>query len=158
MSFQTLKAQTEQFLACHTIAVIGVSEDPKQPANLNFRTLRDAGYHAIPVNPKHDQVEGVKCYPSIESIPEKIEAVMIFTPAIATTEAAINCYKNGIKHIWIHGGFGGGSKSAAASQLLKDKPGLNFIDGACPMMFLQNADWFHHSVKHVMRFTGGLPV
>ena len=39
-----LSAAADEFLAQRRIAVAGVSRDPKQPANLIYRRLRDTGH------------------------------------------------------------------------------------------------------------------
>ena len=58
-----------EFLRGKRIAVAGVSRGAGQAANAVYRKLRDSGYEALPVNPNAAEVEGVKCYPNLGSIP-----------------------------------------------------------------------------------------
>ena len=41
--------------------------------------VRDAGYEVYPTNPKAEEVEGVPCYPNLQSIPESIDGVVVAT-------------------------------------------------------------------------------
>lgn len=47
----TLREAAEEFLDKKRIAVAGVSRDPKQPANLIYRRLRDTGHDVFAVIP-----------------------------------------------------------------------------------------------------------
>lgn len=58
-----------EFLRGKRVAVAGVSREPGQAANAVYRKLRDSGYEAFPVNPNAQQIEGVRCYPDLASIP-----------------------------------------------------------------------------------------
>ena len=158
MSFQSLRKKTDRFLSCRRIAVIGVSKtSPQEPVNLNYKKLAAAGYTVIPVNPKYQEFEGKVCYPAVGVIPEPVEAALIFTPPGVTRQAVKDCIDAGVRNIWVHKGIGKGSHSESATAFLKQQPDVNLIDGACPMMFIPNGDWFHKSFRTVLKWTGGLP-
>jgi len=158
MSYKTLKAKTSQFLSCKNIAVIGVSStNEHEAANGNYRALKQRGYHVIPVNPKVLEFEGEKCYDHVVNIKEPVDAALVFTHPNVTPEVVKECYDAGIKNIWVHRSFGQGSASVEATKFIKGKSGVNYIDGACPMMFIENADWFHKSIKTLFKWTGKLP-
>jgi len=57
------------FLRGRRFAVAGVSRQPGQAANAAFRKLIGAGYEVFPINPKASEVEGVKCYSGVGSVP-----------------------------------------------------------------------------------------
>jgi acyl-CoA synthetase (NDP forming) len=65
------------------VAVVGASG----PGKLGFSTivlqgLKEAGFPAIyPVNPKHDEVLGLRCYPDLMSIPGVVDHVVVNIPA-----------------------------------------------------------------------------
>ncbi len=158
MSYQTLKEKTAAFLSEKTIAVIGVSTTNKhEAANGNFKALKERGYAVIPVNPKGDEFEGVKFCHEVNDLPGEVHSALIFTHPSVTEKVARECYEKGIANIWVHRSFGVGSHSGGAAEYFKDKNDVNFIDGACPMMFIQNADWFHKSLRTIMKWTGKLP-
>lgn len=63
-----------------TIAVVGCSPRPTRTSHRIARYLQDAGYTVIPVNPYHDELLGVPCYPDVQHIPAEtpIDIVNIF--------------------------------------------------------------------------------
>ncbi|SDP40096.1 CoA-binding protein [Desulforhopalus singaporensis] len=60
------------------VAVVGLSPKTNRPSNMVGRYLVDAGYTVYPVNPGHDAILGVKCYPSVSAIPDPVDVVDIF--------------------------------------------------------------------------------
>ena len=65
------------------IAVVGLSDNPERSSN-SVSQYMQRHYNIIPVNPKLDEVLGVKCYPSLEAIPGDIE-IDIFQVVFART-------------------------------------------------------------------------
>lgn len=63
-----------------TIAVVGCSPRATRTSHRIARYLQDAGYTVIPVNPHHDELLGVPCYPDLLSIPEDtaVDIVNVF--------------------------------------------------------------------------------
>lgn len=61
-----------------TIAVVGFSPKENRPSNLVGCYLVQAGFRVIPVNPAHNEICGLKCYPDLVSIPEPVDVVDIF--------------------------------------------------------------------------------
>jgi len=69
----------ERILAsARTIAVVGLSPDPRRPSHGVARYLQRVGYHIIPVNPNVDAVLGERAYPSLRQIPEPVDVVEVF--------------------------------------------------------------------------------
>jgi len=69
----------ERILAsARTIAVVGLSPDPRRPSHGVARYLQRVGYHIIPVNPNVDTVLGERAYPSLRQIPEPVDVVEVF--------------------------------------------------------------------------------
>jgi predicted CoA-binding protein len=64
--------------SARTIAVVGLSPDPRRPSHGVARYLQRAGYRVIPVNPNIDEVLGERAYPSLEAVPEPIDVVDVF--------------------------------------------------------------------------------
>lgn len=61
-----------------TIAVVGASPKPWRDSGSIAMFLIEKGYTVYPVNPKYQEVYGVKCYPDIKSVPGPIDIVDIF--------------------------------------------------------------------------------
>jgi uncharacterized protein len=152
----TLHAAAEEFLAQRRIAVAGVSRDPKQPANLIYRRLRATGHEVFAVNPNAQEVEGDRCYASVDAIGEGVDGVVIVTPPTATASVAEDCVAAGVHSVWIHRGMGPGSTSPDAVDICRDN-GITVIPGGCPNMFGATADGGHKCIRAVLSATGKLP-
>jgi uncharacterized protein len=61
-----------------TIAVVGLSDSPMRPSYGVSAYMQSQGYKIIPVNPTIAESLGEKSYPTLRSIPEKIDIVDIF--------------------------------------------------------------------------------
>ncbi len=61
-----------------TIAVVGASPKPWRDSGSIALYLAGKKYSVYPVNPKYTEVLGMKCYPNLASLPEKIDIVDIF--------------------------------------------------------------------------------
>jgi predicted CoA-binding protein len=61
-----------------TIAVVGLSSDPRRPSYGVSAYMQSRGYHIIPVNPQIQSSLGEKSYASLADVPEKIDIVNIF--------------------------------------------------------------------------------
>ncbi|MGC8816696.1 MAG: CoA-binding protein [Candidatus Hadarchaeum sp.] len=77
-------AGLKSLLDVRTIAVVGMSKDPKKYSRKIGAYLKGHGYHIIPVNPTAEEILGEKSYPSLLDIPEELQKeiglVDIFRP------------------------------------------------------------------------------
>jgi acetyl coenzyme A synthetase (ADP forming)-like protein len=92
------------------VAVIGASRDPSKLSYGIVRNLVDPehGYPGpiYPVNPKADEILGLKCYPDISTVPEPVELAILILPAGMILAAVEACGQRGIKAaVVISGGF-----------------------------------------------------
>jgi uncharacterized protein len=153
----TIKEAATEFLTHKRIAVTGVSRTPgNHGSNVVYQRLRERGYQVFAVNPNADEVEGDPCYHDLGSIPDGVGAVVIATrPEIA--EATMReCAELGVRNVWMHRAFGGGSVSAAATAYGREH-GITVIDGGCPLMFPPTADTGHRVMRFVCTLTGAVP-
>ena len=152
----TLKEAVEDFLAQKRIAVVGVSRDSRQAANLVYRGLRKASYEVFAVNPNADQVEGDTCFHDLRSIPGGVAGVVVATTPAIAEEVVRACAEQGISRVWMHRSFGGGSVSEDAAEYCRAH-GITVIVGGCPRMFLPGADFGHRCMRWALNLTGSLP-
>ena len=145
-----------QFLSKKRIAVAGVARDGRAVGNVLCKKFRDAGYEVFPVNPKASEIDGVRCYPDLRSIPGGVEAVMIATHPSVTGQIVRECADLGIRLVWMHRLMGAGSVSREAVEDGRRR-GLTVIDGACPMMYVKPVDVGHRCFRWILNWTGGLP-
>ena len=88
----------------HIIAVIGASPNPERPSHRIAAYLMEHGYTIIPVNPNAHKVLGKKSYPSLSSIPGKVEVVDIFRRSEEVMPVVEEAIKVGAKAIWMQEG------------------------------------------------------
>jgi uncharacterized protein len=62
----------------HTIAVVGVSDNPLRPSHGVSAYMQAHGYRIIPVNPRIGECLGEKAYASLLDVPEKIDIINVF--------------------------------------------------------------------------------
>ena len=145
----TIKEAAAAFLANKRIAVTGVSRNAKEHgANTVFKRLRQRDYEVFAVNPNTDEVEGVRSYHDLKSIPGGVDAVVIATAADKAEDTMRECDELGIKQVWMHRSYGPGSVCDEATVYGREH-GITVIDGGCPLMFQPAAD-FAHKVMRVM--------
>jgi uncharacterized protein len=147
----------ERFLACHRIAVTGVSRKPAgHGSNVVAQRLQERGYEVYVVNPNADQIAGWKCYPNLEAIPGGVEAVVIGTRPEHTETTMQEVVKLGIGFVWMHRAFDSGSVSQAATKYGREQ-GVLVIDGGCPLMFGKTSDGAHRFMCWFLSLTGKVP-
>jgi predicted CoA-binding protein len=71
----------ELLKSSRTIAVVGLSNKRFRPSHGVAEYMQRNGYRIIPVNPFEQAVLGEKCYPDLESVPERVDIVDIFRRA-----------------------------------------------------------------------------
>ena len=145
-----------EFLGGRRIAVAGVSRDARQAANAVYRKLRDTGYDALPVNPKASQVEGVRCYPDLASIPGAVDGVVIATHPDISIELVRQSSERGIPRVWFHRSFGQGSVSEAAIRECEARH-IRCIVGGCPLMYCAPVDFGHRCMGWWLGRKGRVP-
>src|SRR3990170_2299041 len=86
-----------------SIAVIGASQTEGSVGRAVFNNILLGGFTGIvyPVNLKAHSVCGVRAYPSISDISEKVDLVVVIVPATAVPEVVEECGKNGVKGLVI---------------------------------------------------------
>ena len=74
-----------------SVAVVGASETTDSMGEWSLKNLLRGGYKGeiYPVNPRYDEVQGIKCYPSISEIPAAPE-LFIFSVADHRLESALD--------------------------------------------------------------------
>jgi predicted CoA-binding protein len=153
----TTKEAAAEFLSHHRVAVTGVSRNAGgHGSNVVYQRLKERGYDVVPVNPNAEEIDGDRCYPDLHSIPGGVEAVVIGTRPERAKDTVVECEDLGIKDVWMHRSFGGGSVSDEATAYGRAH-GMTVIDGGCPLMFEPTSDPGHKMIKWVCRMNHHLP-
>src|SRR5438309_10113374 len=95
---------TEILHNSRTIAVVGLSGKRYRPSYGVAEYMKKAGYRIIPVNPNETEILGEKCYPDLDSVPEKIDIVDIFRRSEFVPEIVEAAIRIGAKSVWMQEG------------------------------------------------------
>jgi len=69
-----------------TVAILGASKNQSRYANKAQRFLIEKGHTTIPINPKYDKIDGIKCYPNLASCSQNIDTITVYVrPPILST-------------------------------------------------------------------------
>ena len=83
------------------IAIIGATPKEDSVGRSLMKNIIGSGYDGIvyPINPKRTNVLGVKAYPNISEVPDKVDLAVIATPAKTGPPIVENCGKAGVAGI-----------------------------------------------------------
>jgi len=119
----------KEFMAQKRFAVVGATDNPNKYGNQIFRNLIKRGYEVYPVNPKLRQLEGTKCYQSLDEIPVKVDVVDFVVPPEVSEAVLKNCKQLGLDRIWFQPGL---ESEAAIAYCHKNN--LKVVHGVCVML------------------------
>jgi uncharacterized protein len=118
------------FTSYRHIAIIGISDRPERASNSVARYMMQQGFTIYPVNPNLDEVLGLHCYPSLESMPQEvknnIEIVNIFRKSAEVPPIIDQAISIGAKVIWMQSGISNNTAAAKARNA-----GLLVIENSC---------------------------
>ncbi len=109
MANETKIKSLDAFFNPQSMAVIGVSRDPNKVGSviLSNALQNQMGVRVYPVNPRLDEIMGLKCYPSVIDIPDKVDLAVISLPAIFVLDTIKECIRKETKAaIIVSAGFG----------------------------------------------------
>ena len=77
-------------LAPRSVAIIGASADPTRIGGRPIAYMRRSGFAGaiLPVNPNRNEVQGLRCYPSVADLPQVPEAAVIATVLLVVIAGA----------------------------------------------------------------------
>lgn len=91
-----------------SVAVIGASQDEIKPSGIVLKNLLNSFKGRIyPVNPHYPSLHGIRCFPSIKSVPDSVDLSVLITPPDAVPALLREHAEKGVRHIIIAtSGFG----------------------------------------------------
>jgi acetate---CoA ligase (ADP-forming) len=104
-----------------SVALIGASADASSISARPLRLLRQHGYDGTvyPVNPKYDELEGARVYPSIGAVPAPVDLALVVVPAPVVRRVLEECAAAGVRAaVVITSGFA--ESGAAGAQLQRE--------------------------------------
>ncbi|QHE52326.1 CoA-binding protein [Pontibacillus sp. HMF3514] len=90
----------EILLNAKTIAVVGLSDNPSRTSYQVSKSMQEAGYNIIPVNPTIEESLGVKAVDSLDQIEEPIDIVNVFRRSEYLPEIAKEAFEVDPKAFW----------------------------------------------------------
>ena len=99
-----------------TIAVVGMSHKPERPSHYVAMYMKEQGYNIIPINPGHNEIAGMKSFPSLLDIPQTIDVVDVFRRSEYVLPIAESAVTVGAKALWLQDGVINENGSALAQK------------------------------------------
>lgn len=87
-----------------TVAVVGLSPDPRRPSHGVARYLVSAGLTVHPVNPGITEWQGLRAYPTLADVPGPIDVVDVFRRPQHAVEVARAAVAAGAGALWLQMG------------------------------------------------------
>jgi len=116
-----------------TIAVYGMSKNEGKTAYWVAEYLAGKGYDIIPVNPTAETIQKRKSYPDLQSVPKRIDTVLVFRRSEdaldAVREAVARRQERGdVTVVWLQQGI----RNEEARKLAEES-GILFVQDRCMM-------------------------
>jgi len=110
----------EKFFTPRGIALIGATANQLKGGYAIIFNLQQ-GYtgRIYPVNPRYEEIAGLKCYPSVAEVPDPVDLAIIFIPAARVLAAVSEVARRGIRAIMIQSA--GFAESGQSGRDLQDK-------------------------------------
>ena len=99
----------DDLVAARSVAVIGASQDPGRIGGRPVHFLRQGGFRGAiyPINAKYAEVQGLRCYPDLASVPGPVDVAIVSVPARDVAGAIAACGAGGVKGaVVFSSGFG----------------------------------------------------
>ena len=128
-----------------SIAMVGVSKDPKKTSTIVMKYMQDYGFKIYPVNPsaEGETILGEKVYAKITDINEPVDIVDVFRPSEEVYEIAKDTVKIGAKVLWLQLGI----RDENSKKLIEDNK-MEYIENKCTKMEYQ---------KHFLKIRQAFP-
>lgn len=146
------KNQIDTFFDQKKLAIAGVSRNEKKFGHVIFKELSKAGYEILPINPNTEEINGTKCYASVEDLPQDVESILIATPKFNTDEILRNSINKGIKNIWVQ-------QMSHTKDTIKiaEEYDQEIIHNKCIFMFAEPVKGVHKFHRTINKIFGNLP-
>ena len=98
-----MRNDLERFFNPRSIAIIGASQDFITISGQPLKHLQSHHYQGklYPVNPRYQEVAGVKCYPALADLPETPDLVLILVNASRVADMLRQCGARGVPYVII---------------------------------------------------------
>ena len=111
-----------------SIAMVGVSKDPKKTSTIVMKYMQDYGFKVYPVNPsaKGENILGEEVYAKITDINKNVDIVDVFRPSEEVYGIAEDAVKIGAKVLWLQLDI-----SNENAKKLVEENNMEYIENKC---------------------------
>ncbi len=91
------------FLKPVSVAVVGASRRPDSIGGVLISNVLDRGFEGpiYPVNPKAEEIHGLKAYPSVSAIEGPVDLAVVVVPAAGVVDVARDCAEKGVRSLLV---------------------------------------------------------
>jgi len=114
----------------YNYALVGATTNQNKYGYTVLKDLAGAGFKIVGVNPKYQEIEGIKIYPTIKDVPQKLEVVIFVVPPEVGVKILDDVAELGIKKVWFQPGAESEAIRAKAQELKLEA----MADGSCIMV------------------------
>jgi len=140
----------DRFFQSGCYAIAGVSRQGNKTGTAFFMEMQRKGFKVMGVNPHMKELSGQPCFPTVEALPDEVDALITTVKPDQTLSLVQAAEKKGIKNIWMQQG----SQSKEAIAFCEEK-GMNLIYKECLMMYCEPVDSIHKFHRGIKKLFGG---
>ena len=104
-----------------TVAIIGASHKPERYSNKAMHALKAHGYGVVLVNPFKSQIEGQKCYKSVDEYEGRIDTVTLYVNPARFHDHIIDVINASPRRVIVNPGTGLAVTESVLIQLMTEK-------------------------------------
>ncbi len=140
----------QEFIEKKRIAIVGASSKNKQKfGNMAAKELLDRGYEVVFVHPESKEIDGQPCYPNLEAVKEKADAVFVCIPPEGGEQVLREATEAGFKNVWLQQGASTPDLLTLGNQL-----DLDVVSGKCILMYAEPVGSFHKFHQVIWKIVG----
>lgn len=106
--------------------MVGFSTDPAKAAHTAPMQLVLLGWNVVPIHPTATTVAGLQAYRSLAEVPDAIDLVNVFRPAVEAPEIARQAVAIGAGALWLQLGI-----VSDEARRIATEAGLDYVEDAC---------------------------
>jgi uncharacterized protein len=144
--------EIEKFLGSRKIAIAGASRNQKKFGGSVLTKLKNKGFEVYPVNPNADEIQGLKCYSSVDGVPDEVKHLLIVTPRKETAKIVKEAIRKRMEMIWIQ-------QMSETPEAIRDimEAGIPLIHKKCILMFVDPIIGPHQLHRFFVKLFGKYP-
>jgi len=85
-------------------ALIGATPDKSKFGYKILMSLKEKGYIVYGINPKYDEIEGVRVYHSLKELPERVDVVNVLVNPNIALKVLDDILEHKIQNVWFQPG------------------------------------------------------